>query len=158
MRVTSLPYQITGFLHIIVANVDKKRKGTTAPSRVRKLRVKLAMMNFLVSELCVPVVNYLITPSIHFHTLFSLQFLHGYTLFILNLDPNWIPPNRIDTSSTQISPRRSEKRKSSLPSTCDGAPSNKKRKISECSYCGVPLKGHKIKGSCPKRLSDMINR
>jgi hypothetical protein len=56
MRVTSLPYQITGFLHIIAANVDKKRKGTTAPARVRKLRVKLVMMNFLVSELFVPVV------------------------------------------------------------------------------------------------------
>ena len=82
MRVTSLPYQITGFLHIIVANVDKKRKGTIAPSRVRKLRVKLVMMNFLVSESCVPVVYYLITPSIHFYTLFSLQCLPGYTLFI----------------------------------------------------------------------------
>nr|SVE76551.1 EOG090X0AKT [Daphnia longispina] len=42
------------------ANVDKKRKGTTAPSRVRKLRVKLVMMNFLRQEF-----NWLIKNEVH---------------------------------------------------------------------------------------------
>ncbi|XP_057378747.2 uncharacterized protein LOC130700782 [Daphnia carinata] len=69
-------------------------------------------------------------------------------------DPDWVTSRRIDGSSMRTSPRLVTRKRAistNIAEIDENIPPKKARKLYECRYCHVPLKGHK----CPHKL---INR